>query len=72
MWKAKLSFVSSYFGYTNNKASSGDDIMTADNCEYWQGEGCICEIMTGAKCIHQSKDFVPQCNATNDMLVEED
>jgi hypothetical protein len=46
--------------------------MTADNCMFWSGEGCICEIIIGVRCPYQTKDFVSQCNATNNMLVDEE
>jgi len=37
---------------------------------YWQGEGCICEIEIGVRCKGMSKDFIPQCNCTDDDLEE--
>ena len=46
--------------------------MTADNCIYWQGEGCIYEIETGLRCGGMTKDIVPQCKYTNDDLEEID
>jgi hypothetical protein len=44
--------------------------MTADNCIYWSGEGCICEIETGIRCSGMTDDLVSQCNYTNDDLEE--
>jgi hypothetical protein len=44
--------------------------MTAEQCIYWQGEGCICEIETGLKCGGMTDDFVPQCKYTNADLEE--
>lgn len=46
--------------------------MTAERCMYWNGEGCICEIETGIRCGGMTEDFVPQCNYTDDDLVEID
>lgn len=46
--------------------------MTAENCMYWQGEGCVCEIETGVRCQFQTDDAIPQCNATDEELIEED
>lgn len=44
--------------------------MTADNCMFWSGEGCICEIETGIRCVGMSNELVAQCLLTNDDLVE--
>jgi hypothetical protein len=44
--------------------------MTAENCMYWQGEGCICEIETKVKCKGATKDFVPQCQLKDEDLIE--
>lgn len=48
--------------------------MTAKNCMYWQGEGCICEIETGVKCPMATDNLAPQCNATDKDLedIEDD
>ena len=46
--------------------------MTATDCMYWQGEGCICEIETGIRCKGMTKGLVPQCKLINDDLVDDD
>ena len=43
--------------------------MTAENCFYWQGEGCICEIETGIRCKGMTRDLVSQCKLNDDDLV---
>ena len=45
--------------------------MTATNCQYWQGEGCIA-LIYGIKCSYATENFVPQCTATNNDLIEVD
>ena len=42
--------------------------MTADECMYWQGEGCICEIETGIRCKGMTNHIVAQCKLTNNDL----
>ena len=44
--------------------------MTAENCEYWTGEGCCLEALTGVKCKGATNDFVPQCNLSDADLIE--
>lgn len=44
--------------------------MTAENCMYWSGEGCTCEIETGIRCKSMTNDFVPQCNGEYHYLIE--
>lgn len=44
--------------------------MTADNCIYWQGEGCACELIEGFSCSYATKEICSQCTATNEDLEE--
>lgn len=44
--------------------------MTAEHCMFWQGEGCICEILTRIRCKGMTKDIIAQCKLTDEGLVE--
>jgi hypothetical protein len=39
---------------------------------YWQGEGCIIEILEGVRCPKMTEGICPQCTAIDDDLVEVD